>query len=195
VVVVFGWHLNTWSSTKQHDDELLMVSSADDPIDLVEAESSSPSDSNPSSSCRFWCLWCNGRLINSSPSRQRRIYRRSSRSSPVVVHPRVATVLRVAGNRERIKCARLEASTAPSTGCLPSRTASHCMATCSLYWRIRLLNFLWSSNINKTLFPGLPASAVNLVLLCPQFLVQQVKGSRHLSQSLFGSFVFHETCN
>ena len=48
VVVVAGWHLKTWSSTKQHDEELLMVSSAEDPSDLVEAESSS--DSKPSSS-------------------------------------------------------------------------------------------------------------------------------------------------
>ena len=56
VVVAFGWHLKTWSSTKQHDDELLMVSSAEDPKDLVDAESSSPSDSKPSSSCRFY--WC-----------------------------------------------------------------------------------------------------------------------------------------
>jgi hypothetical protein len=54
-VAVVGWHLKTWSSTKQHDDELLMVSSADEPNDLVDAESSSPSDSKPSSSCLFDC--------------------------------------------------------------------------------------------------------------------------------------------
>jgi hypothetical protein len=71
-------------------------------------------------------------LINSSPSWQRRIYRRWSRSAPLFVHPLLAVVLRVGGNRERIKVARLEASTAPSTGSLPRRTASHCMVSCRL---------------------------------------------------------------